>query len=114
MADPSCSPGKSGVPAYCHGSLGWTDPEKGITEDYRFGDDGGLLKTVQSHVGRPRNTDPDTAELYDAGGKLLEKIAYQYDRDGNGNWTRRTISAWDATANTMVPIAVDQRQITYY
>jgi hypothetical protein len=115
--DPSCSPAPQThalVPAYCHGSIGWTDTEKGVTQEFRIGDDGALQKTIQRHAGRPGNSDPDTAELYDSSGKLLEKLSYQYERDGEGNWTSRTVSAWDAGNNTLAPIFVDHRQITYY
>jgi hypothetical protein len=112
--DPSCSSSQGVTPAYCHGSIGWTDTEKGVTTEYRIGDDGELLKTIQDHFGRPGNSEPDTVELYDGNGKLLEKLAYQYDRDSNGNWTRRTVSVWDAVANNFAPLAVDERQLTYY
>jgi hypothetical protein len=111
-SDTSCSP-PNDLPAWCRGSLGWIDQEKGVIRGYRFDDDG-LLDTVENRSGQHGNLEPDSAEVYDSSGKLLEKVAYEYERDAEGNWTRRSVSVWDAGNNVMVPILEERRTITYY
>jgi hypothetical protein len=73
-----------------------------------------LLKTVQHHKGRRTNHEIDDEELYDENDHLLERIAYTYERDNQGNWTKRTSLILDSKTNSMVPVREDNRVLTYY
>jgi len=104
----------------------WQDPKCGCTNIaavgrgdqssifYRTTEQGRLLKEIQHHQGRPTNHEIDDEELYDENDHLLERIAYIYERDAHGNWTRRTASILDPKTNAMVPIQEHTRTLTYY
>jgi hypothetical protein len=76
--------------------------------------EGILRKTVQHHKGRRTNSEIDDEELYDENDHLLERIAYIYERDSHGNWTKRTSLILDIKTNNMVPVREDTRVLTYY
>lgn len=87
---------------------------EGTTTLYKTEPDGHLFKDVQHHPGRRMSNELDDEELYDETGRLLEQINYAYERDARGNWTKRTVSVFDSTTNTMVPVQEDLRELTYY
>ena len=104
----------------------WQDPECKCTNSAAFqGQDGSaifystdeagkLYKEVQRHPGRLTNQELDADELYDQNGELVEKIAFTYVRDSQGNWTKRTLSVLDLSTNEMVPVQEDTRDLSYY
>lgn len=81
---------------------------------YEFQLDGSLLTTTQQHKSRYGNIDNDDDELLDQDGKILEKIAYSYQRDEFGNWTERTVSILDPATGQMLDVRLDKRDLTYY
>lgn len=81
---------------------------------YEFNLDGSLLTTIQHHKDRYGNIDNNVDELLDRDGKILEKIAYSYERDEFGNWTERTVSILDPATGQMVDVRLDKRDLTYY
>ncbi|HKW74889.1 MAG TPA: hypothetical protein VJN64_05135 [Terriglobales bacterium] len=102
--DPACQ---------CRNFAGFNFPE-GTTVLYRTEPDGKLFKDVQHHPGRHTSKELDDEELYDQTGQLLERINYAYERDSRENWTKRTVSIFDAATNSMVPVQEDVRELTYY
>jgi len=104
----------------------WQDPKCDCTNVAGFGragdstvfymttKEGILRKTVQHHKGRRTNSEIDDEELYDENDHLLERIAYIYERDSHGNWTKRTSLILDIKTNNMVPVREDTRVLTYY
>jgi len=103
--DPNCN---------CSGGIGWNDPEKGVTTSYEIQADGTLETTVENHPGRYGNVEVDDMQRFASDGGLLEKLTFRYERDPQGNWVARTISAWDPKTNTLIPIQEDHRTMTYY
>jgi hypothetical protein len=101
--DPDC---------HCAGSLGWDKHYEGGTS-YGFQEDGALEEIISKHPGRYGNIENDEEERY-RDGILMEKLTFEYQRDSYGNWTERTVSAWDPETNSVVPIEADTRVITYY
>jgi antitoxin component YwqK of YwqJK toxin-antitoxin module len=97
----------------CTNVAAFRRPE-GVSSFYKTEKDGRLYKDVQDHKGRPTNHEIDDEKLYDQNGQLLERLVYSYERDAHGNWTKRTISAFDLTTGNMVPIQRDTRELTYY
>lgn len=104
----------------------WQDPECACTNiaAYNFpGDytvfyqtdkDGKLFKEIQHHKGRSTNHEIDDQELRDENDRLLERIAYAYERDAQGNWIKRTVSVLNPETGAMVAIREDVRELTYY
>jgi hypothetical protein len=87
---------------------------EGVSTEYQVHDDCTLEMIVQRHPGRETNFDNDVMERFDEAGHLLDRLTLHYDRDRYGNWTRRTISAWDPKTNQTVPIQEDVRTLTYF
>lgn len=103
----------------------WRDPEcrgVGLSSALSSGDisteyfveDCRVETVVGRHPGRKWGLENDELERFDETGRSLEKLTFLYDRDHYGNWTRRIVSVWDASTNTLVPIEEDTRTITYY
>ena len=86
----------------------------GVTTTYETEADGSLQVTVQNHPNSPGNLELDDTERFSADHTLLEKLTYTYERDAQGNWTKRIISALDPSTGAMVPIQEDDRVLTYY
>jgi hypothetical protein len=81
---------------------------------YRVWGDCRVHMTVQRHPGREENIENDELETFNEAGESLEKLTFQYERDSYGNWTRRIVSVFDPSTNSLVPIQEDARTITYY
>ena len=79
-----------------------------------FSETGELRRTVQHHEGRVQAAEPDDALVFDGNGALLDKILYEYTRDGHRNWTSRSVLVWDKQTNSMVEVERDTRTLTYY
>src|SRR5204863_5507852 len=92
--DPKCD---------CSNGAGFDWPyDHGIS--YETTKEGKLLKTVQHHKGRLGSIEVDDEELYDKSDLLLERIAYTYERDGHGNWTKRISLILDLKTGSMIPV----------
>jgi len=79
-----------------------------------FSETGELNRTVEDHEGRERAAAPDDALVFDGNGALVDKIVYEYTRDGHGNWTSRSVLVWDKQTNSMVEVERESRTLTYY
>lgn len=95
-------------------SLGFIISNEDRSADYDVREDCSVEMTLERHPGRKSNIENDEIERFDEAGQSLEKLTFQYERDHHGNWTRRVVSAWDSSTNTLVPIEEDTRTITYY
>jgi hypothetical protein len=84
-----------------------------VSYDYQTEPDGSLETTVQNHPQTQSNMELTDTERFSSDNTLLEKVAFSYERDGWGNWTKRVVSAWDPKDNTMIPIKEDLRTLTY-
>ena len=102
--DPNCK---------CTNGAGFTRPGES-TVMYQTSEAGTLTRIVQHHQGRPGNLEIDDEELFDDAGRLLERVAYAYERDQQGNWTKRTVSVLDVNSGAVVPVREDDRKITYF
>ena len=87
------------------------DPQTSVNTNYELTPDGRLFKTLETH---DKSADVDAVERYDDSGNLVEKVTFRYERDRAGNWTKRTVSAWDPKTGGMVDIQEDTRTLTYY
>ena len=86
----------------------------GVSYSYATEPDGSLETRVQNHAGTRSNLEPSDIERYTGDHVLVEKLAFTYERDGHGNWTKRVVSAWDKSTGEVVPIEEDIRILTYY
>ncbi len=102
--DPNC--------ACSHNSVGVT--ADGVTYRYRALPDGSLEATVTSHPGSETHLEPSEIERYAGNHVLVDKLTFTYERDTQGNWTKRTVSARDPNTGMMIPIQEDIRTLTYY
>jgi hypothetical protein len=100
----------------CGGSSppGFFNRAEGWAVFYQIQPDGSLQSTVQHYPKGGSNIENDDVERLDGNGGLLEKLTFRYQRDALGNWTVRSVSAWDPQTGIMVPIEEDHRTITYY
>jgi len=87
---------------------------KDISYSYATQPDGSLETTIQKHPGTESKIEPTEMERYTGDHVLVEKLAFTYERDSHGNWTKRIVSAWDRKTGEMVPIEEDLRTLTYY
>jgi hypothetical protein len=94
-------------------SLGVCRPR--LCVSYKFDDEGSghMDKIVQRTPGEG-NLEPDSEEHYNFDGVLDERVEIRYVRDDQGNWTARSVLAWDATSDQMIEIERDTRTIEYY
>lgn len=82
---------------------------------YKFDEQGSgrLEKTVQ-HLLREDYFELGSEEHFDFDGRLDEKVQINYERDGHGNWTSRTVSVWNPVPNQTIEVQRDSRTIQYY
>ena len=92
-------------------SVGHFDPNTQTNTNYELMPDGNLFKVIES---RDTSTNTDTIQRFDGNGNLVEKVEVSYQFDQAGNWTERTVSAWDPSSNSMVAIRKDSRTLSYY
>lgn len=85
-----------------------------VTYLYKTEPDGTLETTVQNHPHTRSNIELSDAERFSGDNTLLEKITFSYERDTQGNWTKRIVSAWDPISGAMIPIQEGLRILTYY
>lgn len=85
-----------------------------VTYFYKTQRDGSLETTVQDHPHTRSNIEPTDAERFSGNDTLLEKLAFSYEWDSQGNWTKRVVSAWDPKSDSMIAIEEDVRVLTYY
>jgi hypothetical protein len=81
---------------------------------YEFQQDGSLLTTTEYHEGRYGNIDNDIVELTRGNEPPIERVAYRYVRDSQGNWTERVTSIMDPVTRQMVDVRIDRRELKYY
>jgi hypothetical protein len=53
-------------------------------------------------------------ERFSPNNTLVESSPFSYERDAQGNWTKRIVSVWDPNSDTMIPIQEDSRALTYH
>ena len=87
----------------------------GLCITYKFDEQGSgrLEKTVQHSSGED-NLELDSEEHYNYDGVLDEKVGLTYRRDAHGNWTSRSVFAWDPISHQMIEVERDLRKIEYY
>ncbi len=82
---------------------------------YELEEDGGVVTFVHHNsAGISWGYDDQAVEALDQNGNIFQKVAFQYERDSEGNWTRRVASALDPRTGSMIAIQEDVREITYY
>lgn len=81
---------------------------------YQFQEDGSLLTTTEYHEGRYGNFENDVVELTRGDEPPIERVAYRYIRDSQGNWTERVTSIMDPVTRQMVDVRIDRRELKYY
>jgi hypothetical protein len=86
----------------------------GVTYYYKTQPNGTLETTIQNHPHTRSNIELADTERLDNNGVLVEKLTFSYERDAQGNWLKRTVSAWDPASGAMVPTEEDIRSLTYY
>jgi hypothetical protein len=86
----------------------------GVTYFYETQRDGSLETTVQNHPHTGSNIELTDTERFSGNDTLVEKLAFSYERDSHGNWTKRVVSAWDPNSGAMIAIQEDVRVLTYY
>ena len=95
------------------GSLGICRPR--LCVSYKFDEQGsGKMDKLVQHTSGEGNLEPDSQEYYNFDGILEEKAEIKYSRDSHGNWTSRSVFAWNSTSNQMIEIERDSRTIEYY
>lgn len=85
-----------------------------VTYFYETQPDGSLETTVQNHPHTRSNIELTDAERFSGNDTLVEKLTFSYERDSQGNWTKRVVSAWDPKSDAMIAIQEDLRVLTYY
>lgn len=85
-----------------------------VTYSYQTQRDGTIETTVQNHPHTRSNIDLTDAERISGSGTVVEKLTFNYERDSHGNWTKRTVFAWDPKSDATIPIQEDLRILTYY
>lgn len=94
-------------------SLGICRPR--LCVDYKFDEEGsGRLEKVVQYTQGQGNIEPDSEEHFNFDGIVDERAEIKYARDVHGNWTSRSVFAWDPDSNLMVEIERDTRTIEYY
>lgn len=75
--------------------------------------DGSMFRTVTTFAkGDPGNI--TRAERRDAGDQLQAAADYEYEFDGQGNWTKRSVWVWTRESSKRVLLEVDSRRTAYW
>jgi hypothetical protein len=81
---------------------------------YQTQRDGTIETTVQNHPHTRSNIELTDAERISGNDTVVEKLTFNYERDSRGNWTKRTVFAWDPKSDATIPVQEDLRILTYY
>jgi hypothetical protein len=75
--------------------------------------DGSMFRTVTTFAdGERRN--PIRAELRDAADQAQMAAEYEYESDGHGNWTKRSVWIWTPESGERILNEIDSRVLTYW
>lgn len=85
-----------------------------VTYFYKTQRDGTIETTVENHPHTRSNIELTDTERISGNDTVVERLAFNYERDTHGNWTKRIVSAQDPKSDTMIPIQEDLRILTYY
>jgi len=97
----------------CGSSVRVEFPEKATITSYTVDHDGHFEKKIE-HYKTGSTFDVSDLEIYDMKGDLIERVTFDYQDDGHGNWITCVTSVRDLSTGAMVPVAKDVRTLTYY
>lgn len=75
--------------------------------------DGSAFRTLTTFADDGRRN-PTRAELRDATDQVQMAADYEYEFDGHGNWTKRSVWIWTRESGERTLLEIDSRKLTYW